>query len=491
MAREPLRLFFSYAHEDAPVRDRLDEHLELLRRQGVIMTWSDEHITPGDEWRPVIEENMRAADIILLLVSKRFLASDFVREVEIPLALAEHDRGDARVLPVLLEELEEEALDLLPFGKLQLLPSKAKPVSDWEDPVRAFADIADGVRKTATKIVWERGGPFEFGPRRFTDAELVPLEEPARRWTRERLGELHEELTRAVPARSVDGNLLVATWSMRSLGREPVALPECRYYLAAIISAFDIVAVQEVHDELSELNRLVEILGPDWDYLVTDTSEGALGHQERFAILYYAPRVAFEHVSGELVLQARELIDGQQFARKPLIASFRAGELRFRVCTAHLHYGGPGGKHAERTAAEAAALGRGLSRRSRGRDRTSIVLAANLNLRSRTSPVVKALREVGVRLPPKLLRPTTALAGSYASAIGFVSRRRDLRLGPSDPNCGVFDFKRVLFLPEHIAHYRDGGLYRPKGDPEDERDFVRWGVLNVSDHLPLWAELAA
>lgn len=100
------------------------------------------------------------------------------------------------------------------------------------------------------------------------------------------------------------------------------------------------------------------------------------------------------------------------------------------------------------------------------------------------------MRDAGVKLPPKLLKPSTALAGSYASAIGFISPRRDLRLGPSEPNSGVFDFKRVLFLPEQIAHYRDAGHYRPKGDSEGARDFVRWGVLNVSDHLPVWAELA-
>src|SRR6185503_260372 len=123
--RGPLRLFSSYAHEDAAARELLDEHLELLRRQKVLVTWSDRLIVPGREWQRVIEENMRAADIILLLVSRRFLASAFVEQFEIPLAMAEHERGGTRVLPVLLEPVEN--LDRLPFAPLELLPSKAVP----------------------------------------------------------------------------------------------------------------------------------------------------------------------------------------------------------------------------------------------------------------------------------------------------------------------------------------------------------------------------
>jgi endonuclease/exonuclease/phosphatase family metal-dependent hydrolase len=492
MERGPLRLFFSYAHEDEGAREQLDEHLELLRRQKVIVTWSDRLITPGRGWAELIEENMRAADIIVLLISPHFLASEFVWEMEIPLAMAEHERSSASVLPVLLEPVDDLATQ--PFGALEVLPTKGAAVSTWEDRERAFADIADGVRKAATEIIWDRGGPFEFGAHVFTDAELVELDDATRSWAGARLGELHEELTRSVPARRVEGNLLLATWSMRSLGHKAIALPECRYYLAAIISAFDVVTLQEVHDDLAELNHLLEILGPDWNYLVTDVSEGSLGNQERFAILHYAPRVEFEHVSGEVVLQRKELIDGEQFARKPLVASFRTGELRFRVCTAHLSYGGGGRAAVARTAKEAEALARHLVRRAERRDRTSIALCGNLNLRSADSDVAGALRGAGIELPESLLLPNLALSNSgyQAGAIGFVSPERDMRLGASDPNCGVFDFTRVLFRPEHLAHYRDAGLYDRKGAKrDDEREFRRWGVLGVSDHLPLWAELAA
>jgi TIR domain len=490
MERGPLRLFFSYAHEDLEARDRLDEHLELLRRQKVIVTWSDRRIVPGDEWRRVIEENMRAADIILLLISKEFLASEFVYEIEIPLAMAEHESKGASVLPVLLDPVEDLAAQ--PFGALELLPTKGVAVSKWDDPVRAFADIADGVRKTATEIIWQRGGPFEFGPHRFGDAELAELPDSGRRWVRDRLDDLHTELTRSIPPRRVDGNLLIATWSMRLLGRKPIEPAESRYYLAAIISAFDVVTLPKVHRDLGELNRLLEILGPDWEYIVTDISEGRMGNAERFAILHYAPRVQFDHASGEVVLPRDELVDGEQFARKPLIASFRAGDLRFRVCTAHLSFGGPTKQAVAQTAKEAEALARHLVARAARRDPTGIVLSGNLNLRRKDSPVVKALRKGGVELPDELLLPTMALSRSeyYAGAIGFISPDGEPRFGTDEPNGGAFDFSRALFRSEHLAHYRDSGLYQPpEGARDDERKFALWGVRGISDHLPLWAEL--
>ena len=487
MERGPLRLFISYAHGDLESHDRLDEHLELLRRQKVIVSWSDRLITPGRQWERVIEENMRAADIILLLVSREFLASEFVHDIEIPLAMAEHERESASVLPVLLEPVDD--LEAQPFGALEVLPTKGAAVSKWDDPVRAFADIADGVRKAATEIIWQRGGPFEFGPHEFSDAELTALADSRRRWAHDRLGDLHAELVRSIPSRRVDDNVLIATWSMRWLGRKPIELAESRYYLAAIVSAFDVVTLPEVHRDLGELNRLVEILGPDWDYIVTDITEGQMGNDERFAILYYAPRVQFDHASGEVVLLRDELIDGEQFARKPLIASFRAGDLRFRVCTAHLTYGRA--RDAE-TAKEAKALARHLVRRSAQRDPAGIVLSGNLNLRHEGTAVVRALREEGVDLPDELLMPNLALtkSGYQAGAIGFVSPKAELRLGSSEPNAGTFDFTRVLFRPEHLAHYRDAGLYRPSEEArDDERRFQRWGAFTVSDHLPLWAEL--
>jgi internalin A len=72
--RDPLSVFISYTHKDEPLRQQLETHLSLLRRQGLISEWHDRKILPGAEWNREIDEHLDVASIILLLISADFLA---------------------------------------------------------------------------------------------------------------------------------------------------------------------------------------------------------------------------------------------------------------------------------------------------------------------------------------------------------------------------------------------------------------------------------
>ena len=72
MKRPPLKLFFSYAHEDRNVRDELDKHLDILEREGLVTVWWDGEITPGARWSEAIAHHLRSSDIIIFLVSPWF-----------------------------------------------------------------------------------------------------------------------------------------------------------------------------------------------------------------------------------------------------------------------------------------------------------------------------------------------------------------------------------------------------------------------------------
>ena len=126
MQRGPLKIFYCYAHADAEEQSRLDEQLETLRRQNVVVTWYDREISPGTEFRQVIEENLRSSDIILLLVSSDFLQSKFITEIELPIILDCYQAKTARVVPILLHSIED--LDQQAFGMIEMLPSKARPI---------------------------------------------------------------------------------------------------------------------------------------------------------------------------------------------------------------------------------------------------------------------------------------------------------------------------------------------------------------------------
>ncbi|WP_017299339.1 AAA-like domain-containing protein [Nodosilinea nodulosa] len=139
-----IQLFFSYSHRDEALRDELAKHLSLLERQGVLSSWHDRQITPGSEWAGQIDHYLEQAQIILLLVSADFLASNYCYDIELNRAMKRHADGDAVVIPVLLRSVDWQGAS---FRRLQALPKNAKPVTTWANQDEAFTDIAKGIRK--------------------------------------------------------------------------------------------------------------------------------------------------------------------------------------------------------------------------------------------------------------------------------------------------------------------------------------------------------
>ncbi|MEM7770487.1 MAG: SUMF1/EgtB/PvdO family nonheme iron enzyme [Cyanobacteria bacterium P01_A01_bin.37] len=153
MASDAVELFFSYSHKDEALRDQLATHLKLLERQGIISSWHDRKIVPGSEWAGDIDHFLGSADIILLLISADFLASDYCWNVEIQKALARHDAGETTVIPVILRPVDWSSA---PFARLQALPKNAQSVVTWNPPDLAFMDIAKGIRLKAEELVAAR-----------------------------------------------------------------------------------------------------------------------------------------------------------------------------------------------------------------------------------------------------------------------------------------------------------------------------------------------
>lgn len=146
---QTVKLFFSYSHKDEALRDDLATHLALLKRQGVIDAWHDRQISAGSEWKNAIDEHLETADIILLLVSADFLASDYCFDIEVKRAMERHQEGSAKVIPVSLRPCDTNGAD---FMALQGLPKNFTPVSKWPDKDEAFTDIAKGIRDVAEAL---------------------------------------------------------------------------------------------------------------------------------------------------------------------------------------------------------------------------------------------------------------------------------------------------------------------------------------------------
>lgn len=142
-------LFFSYSHRDEMLRDELEIHLTMLKRQGVITTWHDRRIGAGKEFGKEISHYLEEAEIVLLLVSPDFLASDYCYDVEMARALDRHESGEARVIPIILRPCDWHSA---PFAKLLAVPKDGKPVTKYPNQDDAFLEIAGAIRTAANEL---------------------------------------------------------------------------------------------------------------------------------------------------------------------------------------------------------------------------------------------------------------------------------------------------------------------------------------------------
>ncbi len=157
MADEKISIFYSYSHKDEYHREDLETHLAMLRREGIIHEWHDRKIVAGGDIDNEVDINLEQADIVLLLVSPDFLASDYCWKKEMTFALERHESGSTTVIPVIVRPVDWKPS---PFSKLKALPRDGKPVTTWDNKDLAWLNVATGLRD-AIKNVAEKKRRFK------------------------------------------------------------------------------------------------------------------------------------------------------------------------------------------------------------------------------------------------------------------------------------------------------------------------------------------
>ncbi|KQB13838.1 TIR domain-containing protein [Rhodobacter capsulatus] len=138
------RVFISYSHVDEALRDELEVHLAMLKRQGLVDVWHDKRLLAGDQLDWTISKELDEADVILLLVGPNFLASDYCYKIEKGRALERHRQGAARLISVILRPCEWGHTDL---AKYLVTPKDGKPITQWPDRDEAFLDVTRQIRR--------------------------------------------------------------------------------------------------------------------------------------------------------------------------------------------------------------------------------------------------------------------------------------------------------------------------------------------------------
>lgn len=336
------------------------------------------------------------------------------------------------------------------------------------------------------------------------------------------LQKLRRQLDRDLPAKDADGNLILASWNIRDFGKPGSRRgfgkrePESFFYIAEILSRFDLIAVQEVN-ELPEWDEVMNILGPDWDYIATDETDKALGgNGERLTYCFDKRKVQFKNIAGEIVLPAKMLISnarvemddgeklytGKQFRRTPFVTSFQSGWFKFDICTVHLYYGAESGAKLQERIEEIGAVAKYFGKRA-DKDlnkNKALILLGDFNIVHPKHKTMKALVDNGFKVPKTLAEPTNFVQTKYYDQIAFKTKPTVLDYierstgDLADRNAGVLNIFKNLYTPSEWEDYKAQMRKSPSGkkkrtNSDLQKYYKQWLTYQLSDHRPLWVRI--
>lgn len=284
---------------------------------------------------------------------------------------------------------------------------------------------------------------------------------------------------RQIPAKARD-KVLVGTWNVANLGVQD-RLDSDYALIAEVISWFDLVAVQEVNDDLRGIEAIHDRLPPRYDLLFSDAS----GNRERQAFLYDTRKVKRLREVGRVSIPPSDLpkiatkgttTPFTGFDRGPYLSSFEAGAFRFGLVNVHLFYGSERPADLDRRTLETFAVAWWADKTHR--DPKSyvgdVVPLGDFNL-PKAAPgdrIFDALVSLGLQLPPHTSQIGSAIASdSHYDQIAFVPGATKNRFTGA---CNVFDF--------------DGALFQDLWQQRTPAQFQSYVKYHISDHRPLWAE---
>ncbi len=145
------RVFCSYAHHDEDLKKALESHLAPLVQSGAIANfWSDKKLTAGTEIDSKVREELERSHIILLLLSPEFIESNYCYHVEAQLAMDRHERGEARVVPVLLRPVFWQDT---PMRKYLALPKDGRPITSWPNRDEGFLNVVSEIDRVIKEVM--------------------------------------------------------------------------------------------------------------------------------------------------------------------------------------------------------------------------------------------------------------------------------------------------------------------------------------------------
>ena len=323
--------------------------------------------------------------------------------------------------------------------------------------------------------------------------------------TIERLLELREGLRNDVTMKKADNNLLLASWNIKEFGHTTQRLAEAYFYIAEILSSFDLIVIQEVKSSLKDLYIVTSILGSDWSYIINDITEGDEGNSERSAYIYNKKRVEFAGLAGEITLwdDLTKNYDIKQLKRTPYITGFKSGWKTFSIICLHLQPGNSDDDVSYRRTEVKLLLKAIEEKILKGRFwNDNIILAGDFNLYEgpdKDNPTIDMITNAGFKEVESLKGKDTNASQTEAYDRLFLRSNEYFTLGKNDlnkENGGVFNPFNYVYKTDEELTYKNYMKQHYTGDqnlddPTKLKKYYQhpWRKNQVSDHFPIWAEL--
>jgi len=290
-------------------------------------------------------------------------------------------------------------------------------------------------------------------------------------------------------SKKITGNLLIATWNIRAFGDltekweaeaddSPSRDLHSLLCIIEIIKSFDIIAVQEVKDNIKCLRSTIAMLGNDWSFLMTDVTKGSAGNDERLAFIFNTKRVKLSGLACEIVVPAEQLANNispdaldKQFARTPYAVSFKVKDKTLILLTLHVIYG----DNPDARIPELKAIADWMYDWAKKLNKWehSLITLGDFNIEREDDPAYKAFVSKNLFIPEDLrtLPRTIFKELKYYDQIGwYINSSSVSQISLSYVKGGIFDF-------------RDSVLKARKYD-------LTQLSFRISDHFPLWVEFA-
>jgi endonuclease/exonuclease/phosphatase family metal-dependent hydrolase len=321
--------------------------------------------------------------------------------------------------------------------------------------------------------------------------------------TIENLISLRNGLRCQISQKKASKNLLIASWNLKEFGHSTQRLAESYFYIAEIISAFDLVALQEVKSTLHDLNLVLKLLGDNWGFFMNAITEGAAGNSERSVYIFNRNRVEMTGLAGDIVLW-EELTQNssiKQLKRSPFLTAFQAG-IEFSLINLHLH---PGNTSSDvlRRREEVTLLLQALQEMlSRHRMNENLVLMGDFNLHSgakKDDPTIDILNQEGYREVNSLVGQATNISQTQSYDHIFLASNKYFTPAKNDHGKeigGVFNPYKYLFRVGQASEYksymfRDYTGIKDMSDPDFLPKYYKnhWRIRQISDHCLIWCEI--